>query len=103
MKQPKVREVVYEPHPVSAERKKELNDKGFRIIDARFKPKDDESPSAAQASVSGGEGGAGKAGKKPSHGLRIDDIKAKLTEKGIEFDDNAERADLAKQLDEAPE
>ncbi len=32
--------IAYEPHPVSPERKKELNGKGFKIIDARFKPAD---------------------------------------------------------------
>lgn len=30
--------IKYEPHPVSPERKQELRDQGFRIIDARFAP-----------------------------------------------------------------
>lgn len=30
--------IVYEKHPVSAERKKELRAQGFKIIDARFEP-----------------------------------------------------------------
>lgn len=30
--------VAYEAHPVSMDRKRELNAKGFKIIDARFKP-----------------------------------------------------------------
>lgn len=30
--------VFYEPHPVTPERKAELRDKGFTIIDARFEP-----------------------------------------------------------------
>lgn len=34
----KKREIAYEPHPVSPERKRELLDKGFKIIDARFAP-----------------------------------------------------------------
>lgn len=34
------REIIYEPHPVSAERKAELQAKGYRIIDARFAPAD---------------------------------------------------------------
>lgn len=34
------REVIYEPHPVSAERKAELHAQGYRIIDARFAPAD---------------------------------------------------------------
>lgn len=32
------REIIYEPHPVSPERKAELQAKGFRIVDARFAP-----------------------------------------------------------------
>ncbi len=31
--------IIYEPHPVSPERKTELRAKGFKIIDARFDPK----------------------------------------------------------------
>lgn len=31
--------VIYEPHPVSAERKKELNGAGYKIIDAQFRQK----------------------------------------------------------------
>lgn len=32
------REIAYEPHPVSPERKRELRAAGFKILDARFKP-----------------------------------------------------------------
>ena len=32
--------IVYEPHPVSPERKAELRAQGFKIIDARFAPAD---------------------------------------------------------------
>lgn len=88
-------EIIYEPHPVSPERKAELRKQGLKIIDARFAPVDHK-PSEAGA-------GEGEKGKKPSHGLRVDDIKAKLTEKSIAFDDAADRATLAKLLDEAPE
>lgn len=40
--------IAYEKHPVSPERKKELFNKGYRVIDIRFKPADaeDESPKA---------------------------------------------------------
>lgn len=34
------RQIVYEPHPVSPERKAELKAQGYRIIDAVFAPKD---------------------------------------------------------------
>lgn len=32
------KKIAYEKHPVSPERKKELIAKGFKIIDAQFKP-----------------------------------------------------------------
>jgi hypothetical protein len=31
-------EIIYEPHPVSPERKAELRAQGYKIIDARFRP-----------------------------------------------------------------
>jgi hypothetical protein len=31
-------QIIYEPHPVTPERKAELRAKGFRIIDARYAP-----------------------------------------------------------------
>jgi len=34
------KEVIYEPHPVSPERKAELNAKGYKIVDAVFAPAD---------------------------------------------------------------
>ena len=84
--------IKYEKHPVSPERKAELRSQGFKIIDIQFKPKDAD-----------GEPETGGTGRNPSHGLRVDDIKAKLTEKGIAFNDGAGRAELAKLLDEAPQ
>lgn len=30
--------IQYEPHPVSPERKRELREQGYRIVDARFAP-----------------------------------------------------------------
>lgn len=35
-----MKEIIYEPHPVTAERKKELIAKGYQIIDAIFAPDD---------------------------------------------------------------
>jgi hypothetical protein len=32
--------IIYEPHPVSPERKAQLRAQGFKIIDAAFKPVD---------------------------------------------------------------
>ncbi|UUG68494.1 hypothetical protein [Acinetobacter phage TCUAN1] len=38
----KEQKVIYEPHPVSEERKRELKGKGYKILDAAFKPDDFE-------------------------------------------------------------
>lgn len=43
--------IVYEPHPISAERKAELVAQGFRIIDARFAPDDAPKPEKPVAEV----------------------------------------------------
>ncbi|AVU77066.1 hypothetical protein [Pseudomonas rhizophila] len=85
--------VIYEKHPVTAERKAELRQKGYKIIDAKFAPDDYKHPEPMKKGGSGGD--------KPSKGLRIEDIKAKLTEKGIPFDDSAERPALAELLDKS--
>lgn len=42
----KEQKVIFEPHPVSPERKKELRALGYRIVDARFAP---QGPAAAPA------------------------------------------------------
>lgn len=134
----KDRKVIYEPHPVTLERKKELVGNGYKIIDERFRPAgatieqvsgatregldnellalpgDHDNPDHVVEGLRKQYGaiftdedeefvrGVVKAPqRKPSHGLRIDAIKAELTEKGIEFSPDAERDDLAKLLDEA--
>ena len=83
--------VVYEKHPVTAERKAELRQKGYKIIDAQFAPEGYEHPEPIR------KGG----GDRPSKGLNVDQIKAALTEKGIEFDPSANKPVLAELLDEA--
>lgn len=40
MSKVKLDKIAYEPHPVLPERKRKLNAKGYRIIDARFAPDD---------------------------------------------------------------
>lgn len=35
-----MKEIIYEPHPVTADRKKALIEKGYKIIDAIFAPED---------------------------------------------------------------
>lgn len=43
--------IAYEQHPVSLERKRELNEQGYQVVDIQFKPADheDEQPSASFA------------------------------------------------------
>jgi len=43
--------VIYEPHPVSPERKAELRAEGLRIIDIQFKPTDVEPEAQAEAAA----------------------------------------------------
>lgn len=40
-------QIIYEPHPVSPERKAELVAQGFKIIDARFAPAEEKPADAA--------------------------------------------------------
>ena len=40
----KEKKVIYEQHPVSAERKAELVGKGFKIVDAVFAPAEEDPP-----------------------------------------------------------
>ncbi|WP_411835633.1 hypothetical protein ACLBNB_19855 [Pseudomonas chlororaphis subsp. aurantiaca] len=87
--------IVYEKHPVTAERKAELRQKGYKIIDAKFAPDDYKHPEPMKKGPSGVD--------KPSKGLKVDEIKAKLTEKGIPFDVEAERPALAELLDKPQE
>ncbi|HEY1138780.1 MAG TPA: hypothetical protein VGE88_01040 [Lysobacter sp.] len=41
--------VVYEPHPVSPERKAELRQAGYRIVDAVYAPEGYKHPKPAKA------------------------------------------------------
>jgi hypothetical protein len=43
------RTTIYEPHPVSPERKAELLENGFKIIDARFAPAEEAPAEEAPA------------------------------------------------------
>lgn len=45
----KEREIAYEPHPVSPERKAELRKAGYKIIDARFDPDAKPAPTSGEA------------------------------------------------------
>lgn len=88
----KQREVVYEPHPVSIERKRELLASGFKIIDARFDP-DRQEAAAGEGSKDGGSKPADGddlstarvrylevVGKRPFNGWDLETLNAKIAE-----------------------
>ena len=61
--------IIYEPHPVTPERKAELRAQGFKILDAQFAPADHE-PEAPDDH----EAEAPKRGRKPKQsGERADE------------------------------
>lgn len=93
--------VVYEQHPVSAERKAELRQKGYKIIDAKFAPADYEHPEPIKA-VKGGKGANSAAAKKAAEEAELKaKLQASLIEKGVQFSPDASLEDLKKLLDEA--
>ena len=93
--------VVYEKHPVSAERKAELRQKGYKIIDARFAPDGYEHPEPVKE-PKGSKAGKSAAEKKAAEETELKaKLQAALTEKGMQFSPEASLEDLQKLLDEA--
>ncbi|MCE1000014.1 hypothetical protein [Pseudomonas sp. NMI1173_11] len=95
--------IVYEKHPVSAERKTYLRQKGYKILDARFAPEDYKHPDPVKE-VKAGNGGNGKTAaekKAAAEAEAKEKLQTALTAKGIEFSPEASAADLQKLLDEA--
>lgn len=78
----KLDKIAYEKHPVSLERKRELNAKGFRVVDARFAPTG-HVPFAENESD----------GRVPEQEQRAQLI-MDLTERGIEFDESMSTVEL---------
>lgn len=60
----KKREIVYEPHPVSPERKRELLGQGYKILDARFAPGFGQDQGKSEGGADGAEDDDG--GAKPA-------------------------------------
>ncbi|QIB36873.1 hypothetical protein G3A56_01740 [Rhizobium oryzihabitans] len=74
----KEREIAYEPHPVSPERKAELRKAGYKIIDARFNPDVKSAPEACNPAADIG------------------------TDSGEQFSDEQLREIITKETGEAP-
>lgn len=84
---------IYETHPVTAERKAELRQKGYKILDASFAPDDYEHPEPVKVGTdtkARGKGGA------PS----IEELRTTLTANGVTFDEKAKKPELQKLLDD---
>lgn len=93
--------IVYEQHPVSPERKAELRQKGYKIIDARFAPDDYEHPEPLKE-AKGSKAGKSAADKKAAEDVELKaKLQASLIEKGVQFSPDASLEDLKKLLDEA--
>ncbi len=73
--------IAYEPHPVTAERKKELREQGYTILDAIFKPADFEQEEELQTST--------------GTTLNADELRVKLSDLGVEHDKRQGRDKLA--------
>ncbi len=41
--------IIYEPHPVTPARKKELREQGYTIVDAIYKPEGEDEPTGDEA------------------------------------------------------
>ena len=77
--------IVYEPHPVSPERKAELRAAGFQIVDALFMPEgwaNPEMPSNPFDKDGDGEFG----GSLPADKRGLDDLRAEAESLGIAVD-----------------
>lgn len=53
-------EIYYENHPVSAKRKAELVAKGYKVLDAKFKPKGYTNPGEPTKESTRGDSGRGR-------------------------------------------
>ncbi|AHC85730.1 MULTISPECIES: hypothetical protein [Pseudomonas] len=93
--------VIYEPHPVTAERKAELRQKGYKIIDATFAPEGYEHPEPVKEAKAGKTGKSAAEKKVAAEAELKEKLQAALTEKGIQFPPEASIPDLQKLLDEA--
>ena len=72
------RPIIYEPHPVSRERKAELLAEGFRIVDEKYKPSEAEDvPPAGDLSE-----------------LTVGKLKEMLDAAGVKYTPDAKKADL---------
>lgn len=85
----KLNKIAYEPHPVSPERKRELNEKGYKVLDIAFAPTEAETD-AGDDETSGSDDDAKlelselrglyetKMGKKPFNGWDAEELRKRM-------------------------
>lgn len=78
--------IWYEKHPVSPERKQQLRDKGYRILDIQFMP---------EGYVQEGEDGLDNNG---DGNITVNELRADLEKRGIAFKKSASKAELQQLL-----
>lgn len=110
--------IAYEPHPVSPERKAELRAQGLKILDVRFKPallgggptvaewvaagyQVSGYPPAGYESRSSAEEVAAALAEQAGHGMTVEQARADLAARGIEFGPRLQLPGLLKLLNEA--
>lgn len=71
--------IIYEKHPITNERKAELRNMGYTIIDAKFAPKGYEHPLGYKATETTGE----------YDGMTTDELHALAKDRGIKVHANA--------------
>lgn len=95
--------IVYEQHPVTAERKEYLRQKGYKIIDAKFAPEGYEHPEPskeARVSKADAKKAAAEAKQKAEEQAKQKaELQDSLKAKGIEFSPDASLEDLQKLIE----
>lgn len=81
--------IAYVVHPVTSDQKKELRQKGFKILDARFAPEGEDTIDLNP-----------KASKSAGGAMKVDELKSALVEAGVEIPEGAKKGDLQALYDE---
>lgn len=78
--------VIYEPHPVTPERKAELRAQGFTIIDAVFEPVGGSSAQSVHTGSFDHDGDGKPGGSLPAAERGLDDLQAEAEALGVKVD-----------------
>lgn len=89
------KDIAYEPHPVSIERKKELNGQGFKVLDVRFAPISDVSAKADESNRADLEARAALLGVEFRANIGDETLLARVTEARAKMDVEAGQLGIA--------